>query len=284
MGTWNTGLFSNDTTSDVRDTYIQFLKEQLSNEDAYQRTYDEYKELIGTEEEPLFWYAIAEAQWNAGRLIPEVRDRALDCIQKKGGIFIWEQNLIGGARWESTLQKLEEKIKSPMPPEKKYSKPIEFERNPWNTGDVYAYQFHTNKAKENGLDGKYILLQKVGNVEYFKGITFSAIQVFNRIFDSIPCLDMLVGLRVLPLVYSPMTEGYPSDIADYIPTFEWYMKATMIYEKKNDYPKCHLKFIGNKKLPEKHYAGNDFTDFYWCKNGMDDWLIDYYLSWLNVKF
>ena len=276
-------MFSNDTTTDVRDTYIQFLRQQLSNEEAYQRTCEEYKELIGTEEEPLFWYSLADSQWNVGRLTTEVRHKALDFIQRKGGISFWEESSAGRAKWEGTLQKLEAKITSPMPAEKKYRKPIEFERNPWNTGDIYAYQFHTNKAKENNLYGKYILLQKVGNVEYFEGCVFSAIQVFNQIFDSIPSLNVIEDVRVLPLVYSPEEADSPQDIADYVPSIEWYMKATMLYEKKNDYPENYLKFIGNKKLPERQYAGNDFTDFYWCKNGMDDWLIDYYLSWMNVK-
>ena len=35
MGTWNKRLYSNDTTCDVRDTYIDFLKQQFSNEKAY---------------------------------------------------------------------------------------------------------------------------------------------------------------------------------------------------------------------------------------------------------
>lgn len=284
MGTWDTGLFSNDTTSDVRDTYIKFLKQQLSNEDAYQKTYEEYKDLIGTEDEPLFWYALADTQWNVGRLLPKVRDTALEFIQKKGGDSLWGQNLIGVSKWESTLLKLEEKIKKPIPAEKNFVNSIGFEQNPWNIGDIYAYQFHTKKSIEHGLSGKYILLQKIGNVEYYKDTIFSVIQVFNCLFDFVPSLDVLESIRVLPLVDSPAINGSPKDIASYLPTFEWYMKATMLYEKKNDYPKRYLTFVGNIKVPEMHCAGNDFTDFFWDKNAMEDWLIDYYLSWQNIEY
>lgn len=34
MGTWNARLFSNDTTYDVKDTYMEFLKQQLSDEEG----------------------------------------------------------------------------------------------------------------------------------------------------------------------------------------------------------------------------------------------------------
>ena len=92
MGTWNAGLFSNDTTCDVKDTYMDLLKKQFSNQEAYQKTYDEYEELIGTDEEPLFWYALADTQWNVGRLMPEVKAIALKYIEKKGGIDLWEDS------------------------------------------------------------------------------------------------------------------------------------------------------------------------------------------------
>lgn len=280
MGTWNAGLYANDTTCDVKDTYIQFLKQQLNDEEAYRKTYEEYKELMDTDEEPLFWYALADTQWNVGRLMPKVRDTALDFIRKKGGVSIWAESHSDVSKWENTLQKLKEKIESPMPARKRFSKLIEFERNPWNVGDVYAYQFHTKKSADHGLEGKYILFQKIGNVEYYENIVFSVIQVFDRVFDFIPSLDMLEGIRILPLVY-PRS---PRDTANYIPSFEWYMKATMIYEKRAHYPKKHLTFVGNINIPEVNYAGNDFTDFFWDKDKMEDWLVEYYLSWENIEY
>lgn len=179
MGTWNAGLFSNDTTCDVKDTYIECLKQQLSNEEAYRKTYEEYEELIGTDEEPLFWYALADTQWNAGRLMPEVKDKALECIQNKGGLDFWEERPKGALKWQKTMQKLKEKIESPMPPEKKFPKPIVFKTNPWNIGDVYAYQFHSKQATELGLSGKYILIQKLADIEYFENTIYSVVQVFD---------------------------------------------------------------------------------------------------------
>lgn len=283
MGTWGIGLYYNDTTLDVRDTYMQFLKQQLSDEEAYRKTCEEYEELIGTDEEPLFWYALADTQWNVGRLLPQVKDTALSLIQENGGVFIFESNS-AILRWKNKLQKLKEKLETPMPPKKKFAKPVEFIRNPWNLGDVYAYEFHTQKAAENGLIGKYILIQKVGDVEHFEDMVFSVIQVFDRVFDFIPDLDKLEQIRTLPLIYPPATHGTPDDIAKYIPSFEWYMKAIMIYDKKCHYPKKHLTFIGNLSVPQIEYAGNDFVNLDWAKDGMENWLIKWYLAWQNVTY
>lgn len=282
MGTWNAGLFSNDTTCDVKDTYIECLKQQLSNDEAYQKTYEEYTELMGTDEEPLFWYALADTQWNSGRLMPQVKERALECIQNKGGIDLWEERPKGALKWQKTMQKLKDKIESPMPPEKKFPKPIVFKTNPWNIGDVYAYQFHSKEATELGLSGKYILIQKIADIEYFENTIYSVIQVFDRVFDSMPSLAMIEGVRVLPLVDALGVYGTPNNLSDINPSLKWYMKAIMNYYKIREYPRKYMSFIGNITVSEIHCQWNSCTEFYWDE--LEDRLIDYYLSWQNVIY
>lgn len=282
MGTWNAGLFSNDTTCDVKDTYIECLKQQLSNEEAYRKTYEEYEELIGTDEEPLFWYALADTQWNAGRLMPEVKDKALECIQNKGGLDFWEERPKGALKWQKTMQKLNKKIESPMPPEKKFPKPIVFKTNPWNIGDVYAYQFHSKQATELGLSGKYILIQKLADIEYFENTIYSVVQVFDRVFDSMPNLAMIEGVRILPLVDAAEVCGTSDNLADINPSLEWYMKAIVNYYKIREYPRKYMTFIGNITISEINCQWNSCTEFYWDE--LEDRLVDYYLSWQNVIY
>lgn len=286
MGTWNAGLFSNDTTLDVRDAYMELLEQQLSNEEAYQKTVEIFGgDIIGTDEEPLFWYALADTQWNVGRLMPDVKEMALKLIDEKGGISLWEEDRRKMSRWERTLQKLKEKLESPVPPEKKIRKPVEFERNPWTLGDVYAYQFHTEKAVEHGLSGKYILFQKVGDINLYKDHVFSVVRVFDHVFDSIPVIETISGIRVLPLVYPPGVNGGPDNPEEFIPSFEYYMKAIMLYDKKVHYPKKHMTFVGNQCVSKSEYDGGwGYKEFYWEKDKMEDWLVDYYLGWQNVEY
>ena len=67
-----------------------FLEKQASNQEAYEKTLEKCKEYIGDQDEPLFWFALAETQWRVGRLMPEVKAKAQDWIEKDGGLILWE--------------------------------------------------------------------------------------------------------------------------------------------------------------------------------------------------
>lgn len=84
MGAWSSTLYGNDTSCDVRDTYMGYLKEQMSNADAFQQIMQKFEEYMGGEEEPFFWYALADTQWRTGRLLPEVKKKALYWIEQTG--------------------------------------------------------------------------------------------------------------------------------------------------------------------------------------------------------
>ena len=86
MGAWGTSLYANDSTCDVRGTYTKLLENQVGSQEAYEKTLEEYKEYIGDQDEPLFWYALAETQWRVGRLMPEVKEKALHWIENDGGM------------------------------------------------------------------------------------------------------------------------------------------------------------------------------------------------------
>ena len=92
MGTWGSNLYANDLTSDVRDVYMGFIKEQLSNQDSYEKTLETFVECIGDEdEEPLFWFALADTQWKIGRLNPVVKT---NYFQKWQGIGYEAEELV----------------------------------------------------------------------------------------------------------------------------------------------------------------------------------------------
>lgn len=67
MGAWGTGLYSNDSACDIRGDYIDKLKRGKTNDEATQELINSNRDIMGdVEEEPLFWFALADTQWNYG--------------------------------------------------------------------------------------------------------------------------------------------------------------------------------------------------------------------------
>jgi len=209
MGAWGSSLYSNDTACDVREVYMELLREQLTNEEAYQETLERFRDYIGDpDEEPLFWFALAETQWKVGRLTSDVKLKALSWIEKGGGITLWKENGNGGAGWQKTLDKLREKLETEQPKEKKVRKPTIINQNPWNMGDVYAYQFNTEESRTHKAYGKYMILQKMGEDPYSSEEDLvMRVHVFDKLFDEVPMLSDLEGVRLLPLGFPIFKDG-----------------------------------------------------------------------------
>lgn len=122
MGAWGTSLYANDSASDIRGDYVDKLRRGMSNEKVTQELIENNWDIMGDEEEePLFWYALADTQWNYGRLLPEVKEKALSFIGQDAELERWRE---AGEKelkaWMNTLEKLKEKLLSPVPPEKKF--------------------------------------------------------------------------------------------------------------------------------------------------------------------
>lgn len=274
MAIWGTSLYENDTTCKVRNSYIEYLKNNLTNEEAYENMLRNYIGYMGGLEEPLFWYALADTQSKLKRLIPEVKDKALKWIDNIGGIYFFNQCEKAMNAWVKTIIQLKNKLEFPQ--ELKVKKLEDFKRNPWNVSDVYAYLFNTPQSKKRGLFGKYILIQKIGDVETFHNWVFSRIQVFNQVFDTLPTLNDLESLRLLPLInpFDECTNEKNMAIEDRLNVY-------LYCESKNDYQGEYFTFIGNKEdsFKNKSKIGQELD---W--KDIDDWLSNYYIKWKCIKY
>jgi hypothetical protein len=280
MGAWGTLLYDNDTTCDVRDIYTKFLQETQNNEDAYQKTIEELHEYIGDEEEPLFWYALADTQWRFGRLRPEVKNKALEWIDKKGGLEFWMESSNKETNWMKTLQKLKIRLESPIPPEKKIKKPIEFIRNPWNIGDVYVYQFHSEESKKFGLFGKYIALQKIADEKWCDGWILSRVQIYDKVFIELPSLYALEDVRLLPFDKPDLFITGERDVD----SFPLCLNAVMVRGKKGDYSEKYFTMIGNKtESAYSPFAKINISTYDW-KDMEQGFLCLYYQAWRDFVY
>ena len=162
MGTWGTDLYQNDTALDVKDRFEEELRKGKNSKEITTILIHEFADLMGdTTEEPIFWFALADTQWEYGRLLDEVKSKAQYCIKKGGDLSNWsEQSLAMQLQRKRMMLKLLYKLDTPQPPEKKPVKRRTYKCE-WKIGDVFSYQLESELAKEKGLYGRHFLIQKV---------------------------------------------------------------------------------------------------------------------------
>ena len=76
MSIWGPGLYQNDVSDDVKS----YFRDQLHRgKNTSQITLELMKsfqeELKDPDDGPNFWMALADVQWDMGRLLPEVREK-----------------------------------------------------------------------------------------------------------------------------------------------------------------------------------------------------------------
>lgn len=246
MGAWGTSLYSNDFACDIRDDYIDKLRRGKSNEETTQEIIDSNSEIIGdTEEESIFWFALADTQWNYGRLLPEVKEKALDFIERDEELDRWkgseEKQL---KEWLDVRKELKEKLLSPLPPQKKVSI-YRLYKCKWHLGDVFAYQFHEEYSKEKGVYGKYILFRKVEEDVWWPGHVVPAVSVYWWIGNEIPVLEVIKAMPLLPQKFWP--NAYTNN-----PQKEKEYLLDLLVSKEKQIPKEYLTYLGN-------ISGDDLT-------------------------
>ena len=127
------------------------------------------EELKDPDDGPNFWMALADVQWDMGRLLPEVREKALACLSDGSALLPWEEaSKKDRAKRKQVLEKLAEKLNTSQPPEKKVSQ-YRLYQCPWKVGDVFALPLESDQAQTLGLTEGWILLEKAGEVGWHPG-------------------------------------------------------------------------------------------------------------------
>lgn len=123
MSRSGTGLFSDDLSADVRDTYRDLLEDQVPDEEATARTIESC-DISGDPDDNDLWLALAATQHRLGRLDDSIRARALQIIDSGGGEGWWtEAGSRELARRRAVLAKLRDQLTGPQPPRRTMRKP-----------------------------------------------------------------------------------------------------------------------------------------------------------------
>ena len=234
MGYWGYGLYDNDYAMDVKDSFESALREGKTPEEitaflitSYEPKWidesflKEHNPITEDDEDNiLFWLTLADQAWKWGRLRDDVKEQALLWIRRCRQILPEE----GKTKTVKTLDRLETRLLSEQPPEKIIRKPRVY-KNDWQTGDVYACRMNNEIAEKYGMNGRYVLFQKIAETEDFVG-------------------------HIVPLVYVKITkdENLPENLeaydqCEYVMTdfycLEWFVYNTELSE--DDYREMKQK-------------------------------------------
>ena len=274
MGAWGVKLYQDDVAVDTRDSYRDMLREQenCTDEELTAKFIEQNADYTDdTEDGPVFWMALADTQWKYGRLEEHVKQKALDAIHDGNDIERWmAESPKEGEKRRAELVKLEEKLLSPQLPRKKLPKPNKY-ICPWSVGDVYAYQFHTEYAKENGYDSRYLYLVKAYD-DSLGRLTFPRFYIYGGTSDVLLSLEQVQQMDYLSQFFNPSVfERFPNKPKMY--TIELQFTSSRIV------PKQHLFFIGHiddLKRPEVDSL-NDYFTVLW-KN-FEEYHIENFRKW-----
>ena len=155
MGVLGAGLFDDDFAADVRGTYRDLIAEGTSGSDATDILIrDNQLALSDSVKAPVFWLALAAAQWECGRLEPRVLEQALRVLASGSDLARWDHDPKLLAQRRGVLERLETKLRSQQPREKKIRQEYK-DHCDWEVGEVVAYRLKL---------GPFVLLRVVGLV------------------------------------------------------------------------------------------------------------------------
>lgn len=186
MGVWGTGIFQDDTASDLRDEYKSLIGEGLDPSAAKTRILEAYKSSFADPAAScVVWLALAALQWQLGHLDSETRERALHVINSGSDLARWDADPKDRARRKAVLEKLRDHITSPQPLPKRVAKQAVSECR-WQIGELFSYRL---------LSEKLIVFRVIGR-HTDKGGTYPVCELLDWTGDAIPSEGVLRSLAI----------------------------------------------------------------------------------------
>lgn len=231
MGTWGYGVRQGDFVCDVIGAFEELLKSGKSIEEATRFVKNQFGPEVRNSEdrdsaakesepeeandEPLFWIALAEAQWTFGGLEASVLNRVKDDFDCGRGLEAWSEDQAGLKRRREAIETFICKIGAPNPKPKKPPKMV-IRAPKFRPGDCLSVRL------ENGsLAAALVLAADHSNPEYGKNL----IAVLDYLGEEKPGLEVFHQRKWLILSHHGWKNGM--DLAWYLPVTFRAMKDRM---------------------------------------------------------
>ena len=272
MGAWGPKLYQDDMAEEIRAYYKDQLHRGKNGEKITDELVELYKECLSDfDDAPIFWFALADTQWDFGRLENRVKEEALYYINDGRDLIRWEnENPEHAKKRAEVLCGLEQKLLSKQPDEKKISQ-YKLYQCEWNIGDVYAYQLLGDYAKEKGLINKYLYFVKVGEKIWHPGHIIPIVYFYWIITDELLGIEELKKFEYIPQFFTPTAyKKYPNMLPHYLLSF--------LSTSSKVIPKKQLTFVGNISGVKR--MKNEDCDSYEIKwKKFEKYIIDNFQIW-----
>jgi len=115
MGCWGVGILQDDTAWDVYESYFDMHNEGIDQSIIRSDLEKRYADAIADEEDStIFWLALAEAEWETGKVQPDVFQQVAEIVKTGAGLQRWEEaDEILRKQRQRVLQNLLRRIGSP---------------------------------------------------------------------------------------------------------------------------------------------------------------------------
>jgi hypothetical protein len=139
MGTWGTGLYSDDLASDLKGNIRELIGDGLTMEVAVDRLLADYKSsLDDPDEATVVWLAIADAAWRLGRPHAQATAEALRIIEEGGDLRRWP-SAKDRAKRGAVLAELGVRLRSQASAPKRVPKVFKA-NNLWTVGEIVSFR------------------------------------------------------------------------------------------------------------------------------------------------
>lgn len=163
MGSWGTGISSNDTYADIYAEFFDLYNDGLGVKEISDRLISSNRETINdSDDSNNFWFALAKAQWECKQLDIDVLTKVTEIIQSGKDLEVWrsleatesdiKKRAIVLDKFLKTIQTEKSKAKSRR--KKIIRQPI------FDKGDCLTFKL------ENGNYGGAIVLEAIRDTEY----------------------------------------------------------------------------------------------------------------------
>src|SRR5262245_25940833 len=106
-------LFDDDLAADVRDIFRELLQRGKTGPEATATIFEDFHEVIGTQEESVFYLALAAVQWEYGVLQSQILDRALRIVEDGADLERWADVPDLQAQCQKVLASLAKRLQRP---------------------------------------------------------------------------------------------------------------------------------------------------------------------------